>query len=201
MSALALAILAMGWIQLERRLRSAVAGELDGVSVAITHDIGPAVVGIVRPRIVIPRLAAAARRRDTGHRARARARARASARHSRARRRVAHCGAAAVESADLVAAAQAALSPWKSIATRACCEAGQSRSSYSTVLLNVATHLVPLRAAAAGLSESGSSLEKRIRIMHTPLRARWRLLVAFLGSCSVALVAVAAHVTAPRFHR
>ena len=35
------------------------------------------------------------------------------------------------------------------------------------VLLNVATHLVPLRAAAARLSESGSSLERRIRIMHS----------------------------------
>ena len=74
---------------------------------------------------------------------------------------------------------------------------GQSRSTYSTVLLNVATHLVPLRAAAAGLSESGSSLEKRIRIMHAPMRTRWRLLAAFLGACSVALVAVAANVTPP----
>ncbi len=74
---------------------------------------------------------------------------------------------------------------------------GQSRSTYSAVLLSVATHLVPLRAAAAGLSESGSSLEKRIRIMHAPLRARWRLLAAFLGSCSVAMIAVAANVTAP----
>ena len=55
MSALALLTLSMGWMQLRRRLRSAIDGELAGVSVRITHDIGPAVVGIIRPRIVIPR--------------------------------------------------------------------------------------------------------------------------------------------------
>jgi hypothetical protein len=74
---------------------------------------------------------------------------------------------------------------------------GQSRSTYAAVLLNIATRLVPLRAAAAGLSESGSSLENRIRIMHAPLRTRWKLLAAGLGACSVALVAVAANVTPP----
>jgi bla regulator protein blaR1 len=55
MSTLALATLAIGWMQIRRRLRSAVAGEVDGVSVTVSHDIGPAVVGIARPRIVIPR--------------------------------------------------------------------------------------------------------------------------------------------------
>jgi hypothetical protein len=65
------------------------------------------------------------------------------------------------------------------------------------VLLNVATNLVPLRAAVAGLAESGSSLEKRIRIMHAPIRARWRILATLLGTCSVALIAVAANVSAP----
>ena len=75
--------------------------------------------------------------------------------------------------------------------------AGRSPSTYSAVLLSVATHLIPLRVAAAGLSESGSSLEKRIRIMHAPLRKRWRLLVAFLGSCSIASIVVAANVAAP----
>jgi hypothetical protein len=71
---------------------------------------------------------------------------------------------------------------------------GESRSTYSAVLLNVATHLVPLRAAATGLAESASLLEKRIRIMHAPPRVRWRLLAAFLAACSVA---IAANVAAP----
>jgi hypothetical protein len=75
--------------------------------------------------------------------------------------------------------------------------AGQSPSSYSTVLLSVATHLVPLRAAATGLSESGSSLENRIRIMHTAPRKHWRLLAGLLASCSVASIVVAANVTTP----
>jgi hypothetical protein len=65
------------------------------------------------------------------------------------------------------------------------------------VLLNVATHLAPLPATAAGLSESASSLEKRIRIMHAPIHTRWRVLAAVLGTTSVALIAVAANVSAP----
>ncbi len=55
MSALALATLAMGWMQLRRRLGSAVEGEVAGVSVTVSDDVGPAVVGIVHPRIVVPR--------------------------------------------------------------------------------------------------------------------------------------------------
>jgi hypothetical protein len=74
---------------------------------------------------------------------------------------------------------------------------GQLPSPYSAVLLRVATRLVPLHAAAAGLSESGSSLEKRIRIMHTPRRGRWRLLAAFFTSCSVASIVAAANVASP----
>jgi len=55
MSALALVTLTMGWLQLRRRLQSATDERVDGVNVSISHDVGPAVVGIVRPRIVIPR--------------------------------------------------------------------------------------------------------------------------------------------------
>ena len=55
LSAIALATLSMGWMQLTRRLLSAVDGNVDGESVTVTHDIGPAVIGIMRPRIVIPR--------------------------------------------------------------------------------------------------------------------------------------------------
>lgn len=195
LSVLALAILAMGWIQLSRRLRSAVAGELNGVSVAIAQDVGPAVVGIVRPLIVIPHWLL---QHDAATQAIALAHEREHVRANDIR----------VLGGALVIAV---LLPWNlpiwwqlrrlRFAMEVDCDArvlraGQSLSSYSTVLLNVATHLVPLRAAAAGLSESGSSLEKRIRIMHTPMRRRWRL-VAFLGSCSAALVAVAGTVTAP----
>lgn len=197
MSALALAILTMGWIQLQRRLRSAVAGELNGVSVAITQDIGPAVVGLVRPLIVIPewllqqnattQAAALAHERE----------------HVRAHDLRVLIGALFI----------AVLLPWNlpiwwqlrrlRFAIEVDCDArvlraGQSPASYSAVLLNVATHLVPSTIAAAGLAESGSSLERRIRIMHMPVRRSWRLLAALLGSCSVALVAVAGTVTAPQ---
>src|SRR5688572_9482503 len=55
LSALALATLAMGWMQVRRRLRSAVADEIGGLSVMVSEDVGPAVVGVIRPRIVVPR--------------------------------------------------------------------------------------------------------------------------------------------------
>jgi hypothetical protein len=196
MSALTLATLAIGWLQLRRRLRCAVQGEIAGVSVTVSRDIGPAVVGIVRSRIVIPQWLlqqdAATQRIVLTH----------EREHLRAQDIRVLGGALLL----------AALIPWNlpvwwqlrrlRFAMEVDCDArvlrgGQSRSTYSAVLLNVATRLVPLRAAAAGLSESGSSLEKRIRIMHSPIRTRWRALAALLGTCSVALIAAAANVSAP----
>jgi hypothetical protein len=196
MSALAFVTLTTGWLQLRRRLQSATHGQIDGVNVSISHDVGPAVVGIVRPRIVIPRWLleqdATTQRIVLTH----------EREHLRAQDIRALGGALLV----------AVLIPWNlpvwwqlrklRFAMEVDCDSrvlrgGQSRSTYSAVLLNVATHLAPLRAAAAGLSESGSSLEKRIRMMHAPIRARWRVLAALLGSCSVALIAVAANVNAP----
>ena len=196
MSTLALATLAMGWIHIRRRLRSAVRREVDGVSVIVSRDIGPAVVGIVRPRIVIPQWLL---QQDT-------ATQKIVLEHEREHLRAQDIRV--LGGALLVAV----LVPWNlpiwwqlrklRFAMEVDCDArvlrgGQSRSAYSAVLLNVATHLMPLRAAAAGLAESGSSLERRIRIMHAPMRARWRLLAALLGTCSVALIAVAANVNAP----
>jgi beta-lactamase regulating signal transducer with metallopeptidase domain len=196
MSILALATLAMGWLQLRRRLRSAIDGEVDGVRVTVSHDIGPAVVGILRSRIVVPRWLLqqdiATQKIVLAH----------EREHLRAQ------DIRLIGGALLVAL----LIPWNlpiwwqlrrlRFAIEVDCDArvlraGQSRSTYSAVLLNMATHLVPLRAAATGLSESGSSLEKRVRIMHAPVRARWRVLAALLGTCSVAFIAVAANVSAP----
>lgn len=196
MSALALVTLTIGWLQLRRRLRFATDDQVGGVNVSISHDVGPAVVGIVRPRIVIPRWLlqqdATTQRIVLTHE-----REHLSAQDIRV-----------LGGALLVAV----LIPWNlpvwwqlrrlRFAMEVDCDSrvlrgGQSRSMYSAVLLNVATHLVPLRAAAAGLSESSSSLERRIRIMHAPIRASWRVLAALLGTCSVALIAVAANVNAP----
>jgi BlaR1 peptidase M56 len=169
MSVVALAVLSIGWLQLRRRLRAAVDGQVDGVSVTVTRDIGPAVIGMMRPRIVIPGWLL---QQDSATQSIALAH---EQEHLRAQ------DIRVLGSALLIAM----LLPWN------------LPMWWQLRRLSVATHLVPLRAAAARLSESGSSLERRIRIMHTPLRARWRLLAAFLGTCSVALIAVAANVTAP----
>ncbi len=196
-SALVLATLAIGWLQVRRRLRVSSEGEIDGTRIAVTDDIGPAVVGVIRPRIVVPRWLLA---ED------------ASTQSVVLAHEVEHLRAHDVRvlgGALLIAA----LLPWNlpvwwqlgrlRLAMEVDCDdrvlrAGQSRSSYGAVLLHVATRLIPLRAAAAGLSESASSLEKRIRRMHEPVRAQWRLLAAGLGSCSLVLIAAAANVTAPQ---
>ena len=182
MSALVLATLAMGWLQLRRRLRSAVDGEVNSVRVTVTHDIGPAVVGIVRPRIIVPQWL---QHEDATTRAMVIAH---EQEHLRAQDVRVLGGALLI----------ALLVPWNlpvwwqlrrlRFAMEVDCDArvlraGQPPSSYCAVLLRMATQLMPLRAAAAGLSESASSLEKRIRIMHTPLRKRWRLISVLLASC------------------
>jgi len=196
MSMLALATLSMGWMQLRERLQSAFDSEVGGASVTVTGDVGPAVVGIIRSRIVIPRWLLQ-QDAETQEIVIAHEREHLQAHDVRV-----------LGGALLIAV----LLPWNvpiwwqlrklRFATEIDCDArvlrgGRSRSTYSSVLLNVATQLVPLRAAAAGLSESSSSLEKRIRIMHTPVRTRWKLLAGLLGTCSVALIAVAANITAP----
>jgi beta-lactamase regulating signal transducer with metallopeptidase domain len=196
MSSLGLATLAMGWLQIRRWSRSAIDGDVDGVSIKITRDIGPAVVGLIRPRILIPQWLL---QLDANTQAIVIAHERE---HMRAQD-IRVLGAALLVTVLL---------PWNlplwwqlrrlRFATEVDCDArvlrgGQSRATYSAVLLNVATHRVPLRAAAAALSESGSALERRIRIMHAPMRARWKLLAGFLGTCSVALIAAAANITVP----
>lgn len=196
MSVLVLATLSIGWLQLRRRLRGCSLGEVNGVRVTIADDLGPAVVGIIRPRIVIPRWLA---QQDVATRTLALAH---ELEHVRAHDIRILGGALLI----------AVLVPWNlpvwwqlrrlRFAIEVDCDArvlrtGQSRSSYSQVLLNVATHLLPSRAAAAGLSESGSSLEERVRIMHTPVHKQWRVLATLLASCSVASIVVAANVRAP----
>jgi beta-lactamase regulating signal transducer with metallopeptidase domain len=196
MSVLVLATLMTAWLQLRDRLQSAVDREVNGVRVTVTHDVGPAVVGIVRPRVIIPKWLL---QEDAPTQAVVIAH---EQEHLRAHDIRVLGGALLI----------AILLPWNlplwwqlrrlRFAMEVDCDArvlrgGQAPSPYSAVLLSVATRLVLLRTAATGLSESGSTLEKRIRIMHTPPRKRWRLLAATLASCSVASIVIAANVTTP----
>jgi hypothetical protein len=195
-TALVLGSFLAGWLQMQRRLRGSRTAEVGGAAVTITADIGPAVLGFLNPRIVIPHWLLSA---DTATQAIAIA-------HEREHLRV--------DDVRVLGAAVliVALFPWNlplwwqlrrlRFALEVDCDArvlrnGHNVSEYGTALLNVATRVVPLRAAATALVESRSSLERRVRIMRTPLRRRWRATGVLLGSCCVALIAAAANVTVP----
>jgi beta-lactamase regulating signal transducer with metallopeptidase domain len=191
-----LSVLMLGQLQLWRRLKSAERRQIEGVDVLASDDIGPAVVGIFKSSIVVPRWLFAA---DAMTQA-------ITLAHEREHLRchdVRFVGAAVLI---------CALLPWNlplwwqlrrlRFAMEVDCDdrvlrQGHDVSHYGSVLLNVATRLVPLRAAAASLTESGSLLEKRIRIMRTPVHKRWRATATFLALCCATLVAAAANVTVP----
>lgn len=191
-----LSVLMLGQLQLRRRLKSAERRQIDGIDILASDDVGPAVVGIFKSGIVVPRWLLSA---DAMTRAITLAHEREHLRSHDAR----FLGAAVLISA---------LFPWNlplwwqlrrlRFAMEVDCDArvlsqGHDVSHYGSVLLHVATRLVPLRAAAASLTESGSLLEKRIRIMRAPVPKRWRATATFLTLCCAALVAAAANVTVP----
>ena len=74
---------------------------------------------------------------------------------------------------------------------------GQSVTNYGETLLAVAQRQSRFIGAVAGMSESQSFLEKRIRIMITKPAKWWRLSAVAFGLASIGLVAVAAQVSPP----
>jgi len=74
---------------------------------------------------------------------------------------------------------------------------GQSVTNYGETLLAVAQRQSRYIGAVAGMSESQSFLEKRIKIMITRPAKWWRLSAIAFGLASIGLVAVAAQVSPP----
>ena len=74
---------------------------------------------------------------------------------------------------------------------------GQSVTNYGETLLAVAQRQSRYIGAVAGMSESQSFLEKRIKIMITKPARWWRLSAIAFGLASIGLVAVAAQVSPP----
>ncbi|HEX9938708.1 MAG TPA: M56 family metallopeptidase [Longimicrobium sp.] len=195
----ALAALALAGMAgaLGRRRRAWAPAQVDGVPVLVSPDVGPAVVGLFRSRIVLPRWAL-----DADAEARA-----LVLRHEQEH----------VRAGDprLLAAALAAtvLTPWNPavwwqlrrlrLAVEVDCDArvlarrGDVRT-YGSVLLEMGrrtTHARP--AASAAFAEPVSTLERRIRIMTAPRVRRPLLRAAGLGAVAVALAIAACETPTP----
>jgi outer membrane biosynthesis protein TonB len=181
---------------LARRRRGWSAAEVDGVPVLVSPDVGPAVVGLFRSRIVLPAWALAA--------------------DEEARRLVLEHEREHVRAGDprLLAAAIvcAALTPWNPaawwqlrrlrLAIEVDCDARVLRRradvrAYGSVLLEVGRRAVRSRLAAAAFAEPVSSLERRIRIMTAPRVRRPLLRAAAFGALAAALVAAACEAPQP----
>jgi len=196
-SAVALAVLAGMGAALRRRRRGWTATEVDGVPVLVSADVGPAVVGLLRSRIVLPRWAM-----DADERARA-----LVLEHEREH---VQAGDPRLLAAALVAAV---LTPWNPavwwqlrrlrLAVEVDCDARVLRRrddvhAYGSVLLEVGRRTSRFRlAASAAFAEPVSTLERRIRIMTAPRVRRPLLRAAGLGALAAVLAVAACSAPAP----
>lgn len=193
-----LAALVLNGLHLVWRRRRWRVGMVAGVSVYFAPDAGPAVVGLVRPRIVIPEWLA-------------------EASPSRQAMVLAH-EQSHVASHDpqllTVALFLLVLMPWNlplwwqlhrlRRAIEVDCDArvlrgGVDSCQYGETLIDVSQRPSAYVGSVAAMSESGSFLEERISIMvNNP--AKWSSLAALMfGSLALSLVAVAAQVIPPNF--
>ncbi|MET0395984.1 MAG: M56 family metallopeptidase [Longimicrobiaceae bacterium] len=190
-----LALLAMAAV-LRRRRSGWRAAELAGVPVLISRDTGPAVVGLVRSRIVLPEWAAES---DPEQRA-------LLLEHETEHLRAGDPRLLAVGLAALV------LAPWNPavwwqlrrlrLAMEIDCDARVLRRrgdvrAYGSLLLEVGRRASGSALAVAAFSEPASFLERRIRIMTMPReRSPWTRAAGF-GVLALGLAAAACETPAP----
>ena len=179
----------------KRRWRSGVIGE---TSVLVAPDVGPAVVGLLRPQIVVPAWLMQAPEHQQ----------RAVIAHERS-----HLDARDPQFL-IFALCLLVLMPWNlplwwqlhrlRRAIEVDCDArvlevGQDLASYGETLITVGERQSGYIGAAAGMSESRAFLEERIKIMAKD-RKRLPLVATFLGGVALAIIAVAADVSPPDAH-
>lgn len=166
------------------------------IPVLVTDDIGPAVVGLINPQIVIPQwileLPTTQQQAILDH-------------------EQSHLDAGDPRLLT-VAICLLVFMPWNISlwwqlhrlrgAIEVDCDArvlrkGQSVQNYGETLIAVAQRHSRYIGVVAGMSESQSFLEKRIKIMITKPAKWWRLSAIAFGLASIGLVAVAAQVSPP----
>jgi len=195
-SAAVVVVLAAMAVVLERRRRRWARAEVDGVPVLVSVETGPAVVGLLRSRIVLPRWAVEA--------------------DPEARRLVVEHEQEHVRAGDprllALALSIAALMPWNPavwwqlrrlrLAVEVDCDARVLRrradvGAYGAVLLEVGRRTLRSPLAVAAFAEPVSFLERRIRIMTAPPVRRPFVRAAAFGALAAALAAAACETPVP----
>ena len=195
-SALMLAALLGSGALLFWRIRAWRIDTVAGIRVYVAANVGPAVVGLLRPRIVVPdwllnappSLQSAVIAHEQSH----------------------------LEAGDprllTIALSLLVFMPWNlplwwqlrrlRRAIEVDCDTrvlrqGVDPRSYGETLLNVGQRQSGYLGSVAAMSESRSFLEQRIKLIMNTRTRRWKLLGATLGALSLALFAVAAEVSPP----
>jgi beta-lactamase regulating signal transducer with metallopeptidase domain len=191
-----LLVLVVNGLQLYRRKRIWRRAQMRGAEVFVAPDVGPAVVGFLRPSIVVPAwLVESAPRTQASVMA-----------HERA-----HLDARDPQ-LFTIALCLLVFMPWNlplwwqlrrlRHAIEVDCDArviggGTDAADYGETLIAVGERQSGYIGAVAAMSESPSLLEQRIRIMVSKPARFWRFTSTALGCLSLALVAVAAQVSPP----
>ncbi|MEK9505053.1 M56 family metallopeptidase [Gaopeijia maritima] len=188
------AVVSVGLARLEVRSRRWPTARMEGEEVAVSSDFGPALVGLRRPRTVLPRWAFTLAEREIA----------LILEHERSHRRA---GDGATLAAALLVAAACPWNPMVWLQFRKLRDAvemdcdrrvlarGVSRPAYARVLVLVRLRAAESGVATAALVESGSSLERRLKTMRAFPWTRRRTVVS--GLAAGALVALACETPAP----
>jgi len=195
-SLLMILVLAASATHLQWRKRQWTTASVCGVSVYLSADVGPAVVGLIRPQIVLPTWLL-----DSPQEQRAAVMAHENSHidaHDPALLTVALC---------LIALMPWNLPLWWQLRGLRCAievdcdarvlKAGHKFAIYGETLIAVGERQSRYVGSVAGMSESRSFLERRLKLMLRKPVKRKLLVVVLLGCMSITLVTLAAQVSPP----
>jgi bla regulator protein blaR1 len=182
--------------QFRRQRRGWRQGMMSGASVLIARDVGPAVLGVFRPQIVVPEWLVHAPL-ETQHHVMAHEWAHVQARDS---------SLLALSMIPILLAPWNPLLWWHARRLRMAIEVdcdrrvlshGLDMKRYAEVLMQFGLRRGSLLGAAASMSESPSTLERRIALMAQPIVTRWTVSSMALAILAMGTVAAATAVVPP----